>query len=154
MNDALENYFVHIQNNPSCNYISSQVALVNEKKEKISVFGKIFNWEKANRDIDSAQVGSFHKKELFTQVGLFSTEYKIVGDLEFYLRCKKHIEPAYFKIVTAKMENGGVSNQVYKALNEALLVKLRFKNRAAILCYYDFYSSLIKCYIKILFKKK
>ena len=154
LNDALSNYYTQIQKNSACNYISSQVELVNSKKEKIAVFGNVFNWEQANINLDLAQVGSFHKRELFTVVGLFSTKYKIVGDLEFYLRCEKNIKPAYFKLVTAKMENGGVSNQVYKALKEALLVKLQFKNRAKILCYYDFYSSLLKCYIKILIKKK
>lgn len=154
LNDALTNYYVQIKNFTDCNYISSQVELVNQKKEKIAVIGKKYNWERANRDIDVAQVGSFHKKELLDAVGLFSTKYKIVGDLDFYLRCKNHIKPAYFKTITAKMENGGVSNQIYKALKEALLVKLHFNYRPKLLCYYDFYSSLLKCYIKIVIKKK
>ena len=154
LNDALTNYYSQIEKFSDCNYISSQVELVNQKKEKIAIIGKKYNWERANRDIDVAQVGSFHKKELLDAVGLFSTKYKIVGDLDFYLRCKNYIRPAYFKIITAKMQNGGVSNQIYNALKEALLVKLHFNNRSKMLCYYDFYSSLLKCYIKILIKKK
>jgi glycosyltransferase involved in cell wall biosynthesis len=154
LNDALTNYYAQIKNLTDCNYISSQVEIVNQKKEKIAVIGKKYNWERANRDIDVAQVGSFHKKELLDAVGLFSTKYKIVGDLDFYLRCKNHIKPAYFKTITAKMENGGVSNQIYKALKEALLVKLHFNFRPKLLCYYDFYSSLLKCYIKIVIKTK
>ena len=106
------------------------------------------------RDIDTAQVGSFHKRELFDKVGLFSTEYKIVGDLDFYIRCKDFIRPDYFKNITANMQNGGVSNQVYIALKEALSVKLKYGYTPVYLTYYKFYSSLIKCYIKIVLNKK
>jgi methionine synthase I (cobalamin-dependent) len=32
----------------------------------------------------------------------------------------------FFNQTTAKMQNGGVSNQIYKALKEALVVKLKY----------------------------
>ena len=152
--DALGNYYSEIVQNPLTNYISSRVELINDKKEVLTVFGDPFVWKKVVRNMKIAQVGSFHKKELFEKVGNFNDAYKIVGDLEFYIRCKKVIRPIYFKTVTARMQNNGVSNQIYKALKEALTAKLKLQKTPAYLFYYDFFSSLAKSYIKILIKKK
>lgn len=152
---ALKQYFDHIAKaGTDCNYISSKVVLVNDKDEALQVVGKPFVWKNLVRNMDIAQVGSFHHKTLFEKVGLFNDAYKIVGDLEFYIRCKDHIRPAYFDAVTAKMRNGGVSNQIYKALHEALRVKLAMKSTPKLVSYYDFYLSLLKSYIKVLIKKK
>mgnify|MGYP006203988287 FL=1 len=152
--NALQLYFIEIEKNKTINYISSQVNLTNEKGKVLSVFGKKYDWKNVIRDINIAQVGSFHKKELFKNVGLFSTEYKIVGDLDFYIRCKDTIQPGYFKKITANMQNGGVSNNVYVALKEALEVKLKYGYTPKWFTYYKFYSSLIKCYIKMILNKK
>jgi glycosyltransferase involved in cell wall biosynthesis len=152
--DALTHYFSEIEKNPKANYISSKVELIDSNKNKIRVFGKPFNWKQITRNMDIAQVGSFHKRELFEKVGKFNDSYKIVGDLEFYLRGENVIMPAYFDTVTAKMQNNGVSNQIYKALKEALTAKLKLQKTPSYLSYYDFYSSLAKCYIKILIQKK
>ncbi|HEX8269275.1 MAG TPA: glycosyltransferase family 2 protein [Flavobacterium sp.] len=136
------------------NYISSQVELVNRHKKRLSVFGKPFVWEKLIHGMDTAQVGSLHKRELFDQVGNFDVQYRIVGDLDFYFRCKDVIRPEYIAAITAKMQNEGVSNQIYKALREALQVKLHYRYAPAAVSYFEFYRSLLKCYIKIAFKKK
>lgn len=152
---ALKLYDQEINKNAkSINYISSKIELIEEKGTVLQVIGKPFVWKKIVRNMDIAQVGSFHKRELFKSVGKFSTEYKIVGDLDFYIRCRNHIQPAYFNQVTAKMQNGGVSNHIYTALKEALAVKQHHKQLPSYVNYYDFYLSLAKCYIKILIKKK
>lgn len=154
LRNALQLYFDEINKNKAINYISSQVNLTNEKGEVLSVFGKKYEWKNVITDINIAQVGSFHKRELFEKVGVFSTQYKIVGDLDFYIRCKEEIRPEYFKTITANMQNGGVSNQIYTALKEALKVKLKYGYTSKWFSYYKFYSSLIKCYIKIVLNKK
>jgi len=154
LSNALQLYFTEIKKNKTINYISSQVNLTNEKGKVLSVFGKKYDWKNVITDINIAQVGSFHKRELFDKVGLFSAEYKIVGDLDFYIRCRDSINPEYFKSITANMQNGGVSNNVYVALKEALEVKLKYGYTPKWFTYYKFYSSLIKCYIKIVLNKK
>ncbi|MQP24996.1 glycosyltransferase [Flavobacterium sp. LMO8] len=152
--DALINYSNEINKSGSkTNYISSQVEIIDEKHQFIRVIGKPFKWVNVVRNMNIAQVGSFHKKELFEKVGNFSTAYKIVGDLDFYIRCKETIEPAFFNEITAKMQNGGVSNQIYKALKEALVVKLKYGYNSRFISYFDFYFSLLKCYIKLILKK-
>ncbi len=152
--NALSIYHSEIKNLPEINYISSQLNLTNAKNEVIAVFGKKYVWDNVIRDISVAQVGSFHKRELFNKVGFFSTEYKIVGDLDFYIRCKDVIVPGYIEKITGNMQNGGVSNQVYVALKEALTVKIHYGYLPKYINYYKFYSSLIKCYIKIAINKK
>lgn len=152
--NALSLYHSEIIKQPQINYISSQLNLTNAKNEVITVFGKKYIWDNVIRDINIAQVGSFHKRELFEKVGMFSTKYKIVGDLDFYIRCKDFIVPGYFEKVTGNMQNGGVSNQVYTALKEALDVKTLYGYLPKYKNYYQFYSSLIKCYIKIALNKK
>lgn len=152
--DALSLYHSEIQKQPEINYISSQINLTNAKNEVIAIFGKKYNWDNVIRDINIAQVGSFHKRELFDKVGLYSLAYKIVGDLDFYIRCKDVIRPAYFTKVTANMENGGVSNQVFLALQEAFQVKQKHGYKSKLFNYYKFYTSLLKCYIKMALNKK
>lgn len=146
--DALQNYFDEIQKSPSINYISSNVEIVNSERKKIGIFGKPFKWDKIIRNMTFAQVGSFHKKDLLQDVGPFSLQYSIVGDLDFYLRSKGKINAAYLNAVTAKMMNNGVSNSIYPALKQALIVKLKHRHTSKISSYYDFYLSLAKCYIK------
>lgn len=152
--NALSIYYSEIKNQPKINYISSQLNLTNTKNEVIAVFGKKYIWDNVIRDINIAQVGSFHKKELFDKIGLFSTKYKIVGDLDFYIRCKDVIVPGYIEKITGNMQNDGVSNQVYVALKEALIVKTHYGYLPKHTNYFQFYSSLIKCYIKMALNKK
>lgn len=152
--DALALYFKHLQANLEANYISSEVELINNSKEVLNIIGKAFVWEEVVRDMKIAQVGSFHHKSLFEKVGLYNDDYKIVGDLEFFIRCKDFIKPAYFKEITAKMLNEGVSNQIYKALKEALDVKLKYKSSPTFIAYFDFTIILLKCHYNKLTKKK
>ncbi|WP_320816022.1 glycosyltransferase family 2 protein [Flavobacterium sp.] len=151
---ALTKYYNSILNCPvNVNYISSKVEIIDSNYNPIRVIGSLYVWGEMIRGMNIAQVGSFHKDELFEKNGFFSTEYKIVGDLDFYIRSKSIIIPEFFESITAKMQNGGVSNQIFKALKEAMVVKLKYKYTAKALIYYDFLMSLTKCYIKIIIKK-
>lgn len=150
-NDALNVYFEGIKKAPEdCNYISSKVLVVDEEKQPLRVMGKAFNWNVILRNMNIAQVGSFHRKELLDVVGPFSLQYKIVGDLDFYIRSKEVIKPQFIDKITAKMTNAGVSNQIYPALKEALQVRLKYGYLSKFQNYFDFYFSLLKCYIKLI----
>jgi glycosyltransferase involved in cell wall biosynthesis len=154
LKEALKKYDGWITQSPDCNYISSKVALIDDKKCVLGVFGKPFIFRNIVKDMDIAQVGSFHKKELFGKIGKFDLQYRIVGDLDFYMRGKDIIKPAFFDEVTAQMGNGGVSNQIYTALRERLKVKLKYNYNTPIVTYFDFYWSLVKSYIKVFLKRK
>lgn len=152
--NALERYSFHLKTGNDYNYISSKVELINNNKEILTILGESFVWHKVTRNMKIAQVGSFHHKQLFKQIGLFNTSYKIVGDLEFYIRCKNYIKPFFFNEITAQMLNEGASNQIYKALKEALDVKLKYKISSPLILYFDFIIILIKCYINKITKNK
>lgn len=152
--NSLNLYYEEINKNETINFISSQVNVTNNVGKILSIYGEKYDWNNVISDIKIAQVGSFHHQSLFQQVGLFSTDYKIVGDLDFYIRCKNHINPYYFRKVTANMLNTGVSNNIYKSLKEALHVKQKYGYKSTFYNYYKFYTSLFKCYIKIVLNKK
>lgn len=152
--NALERYYFHLQKHKDCNYISSRIELINRNKKVLTVFGEAFIWQKVVRNMKIAQVGSFHNKQLFNQIGLFNTTYRIVGDLEFYIRCKKSIKPFFFNEVTAQMLNEGASNQIYKSLKEALQARIKHKISSIPILYIDFLLILVKCYINKLINKK
>ncbi len=145
---ALDRYSTAIQQHPDANYISSKVELIDSDGHRLRVFGNAFTHYHLVRDMDTAQVGSFHKRDLLDQAGPFSLRYKIVGDLEFYIRASPLIRSAYIADITAKMRDGGVSNHIYPALREALQVKLDTQCLPSPLAYWHFYFSLTKCYIK------
>lgn len=128
------------------NYVSSQVHVVDENGTVMRTMGSAYKWENMLKNMDIAQVGSFHKKELLQEVGPFSLEYRIVSDLDFYIRAKDFIRPSYFKQVTATMENNGVSNQIIRALNEAKKVRLKYNYDSKFAVYFNHYLTLLKCY--------
>ena len=55
---------------------------------------------------------TFINKSLFDEFGLYSTEYKIVGDYDFFVRIffRREINWTYLNRVTVKMRAGGASN--------------------------------------------
>ncbi len=154
LENALSLYSNEInKSSKNTNYISSRVIIIDNKGNSIKTIGKMFNWANLIKNMDIAQVGSFHKKDLFEHIGNFSTDYKIVGDLDFYIRSKNIIIPAFFNEVTAKMENNGVSNQINKALSEALKVRLFYKYENKPKIYLNHFITFMKCYINLIVKK-
>jgi glycosyltransferase involved in cell wall biosynthesis len=54
--------------------------------------------------------GMFHRRQLFTELGGYNTEFKIAGDHELLLRSLKHTNPKFLSGVTvAKMSCGGIT---------------------------------------------
>jgi glycosyltransferase involved in cell wall biosynthesis len=55
---------------------------------------------------------TFINKSLFDEFGLYSTEYKIVGDYDFFVRIffGREINWTYLNLITVKMSSGGASN--------------------------------------------
>lgn len=145
--DALLNYSSFISENPEYNYVCSRVNLIDQNKKILRVLGKPFDNKAILRNMAIAHVGSFHHKSLFENF-LFSLDYKIVSDYDFFIKKSNVIRSGFFNTVTANMRDGGVSNNVYKALKEAMQVKLANKKSGAFLPYYDFALSYLKCTIK------
>lgn len=151
--NALELYYKNIEINQNINFISSKINIINSENIIVRTVGEKFNYEEIIRNMNIAQVGAFHKRELFDKIGDFSLEYKIAGDLEFYTRTKDVFLPGYFETITAHMLNEGVSNLIYDAQNEARKLKLKKHLLPTHLVYFTFYKSLLISYIKKILNK-
>lgn len=153
LEDALSSYNKAINSNDGINFICSKIEIVDKNWNKLKTYGEPFSKEKLRRKMSFAQVGAFHKKDLFSLIGDFDTNYKIVGDFDFYLRAKEIIKPCYVPICNAKMMNTGISNQAYIALKEAYELKNKYKLNNKYINLFDFYFTLSKCELKNKIKK-
>ena len=143
--NALELYNIEITKNHSINYISSQVEYVDSNDKVLKVLGNQYNYNQMIRYMDIAHVGSFHKKELFEKYGDFSTDYKIVSDYDFFMKCGKNIQAGYFKSITAKMLNSGISNNNTKIVyKEILKIQLNHQKIAKLQAYLEYYFAFVR----------
>lgn len=143
--NALEIYNEEINNHPNINYISSKVELIDSNNKVLKVIGKPYDNKQMNRYMNIAHVGSFHHKELFQKHGNFNTDYKIVADYDFFLKCEKTIQSAYIDSITTRMLNTGISNQnVTTVFKEVLKVQLTQKKISKAQAYFEYYYNHIR----------
>ena len=144
--EALQIYHKYIINNPTKNYISSKVTLIDETGKEKKTLGSEWNTQTFLRYMNIAHVGSFHHRSLFKGQS-FNLSYKSSSDYDFFLRNLKALNPYFINVVTAKMQDGGISNNVNKALKETLKVKIANKLRNKYLCYFDYYFAHFKHFV-------
>jgi glycosyltransferase involved in cell wall biosynthesis len=143
--NAIEIYNEEINKHPNINYISSKVELIDNNNKVLKVIGKPYYNKQMNRYMDIAHVGSFHHKELFQKHGNFNTDYKIVADYDFFLKCDKAIQSAYIDRITTRMLNTGISNQnVTKVFMEVLKVQLTHKKISSAQAYFEYFYNHIR----------
>jgi len=149
LNNALELYYTQIIDlDDDINFISSKVELIDSNFKKIREIGKKYSSKTIINKMSIAQIGSFHKRILFEEIGLFNINYTIAGDFDFYIRGRNIIKPVFLNIITAKMMDGGVSNNSFKALKEGAEIKINLNVSSVFSVKKEFYLSYIKCQIK------
>lgn len=145
--NALEIYDEEINKNQNINFISSKVEYVDANYKVLKVIGKPYEYNQMNRYMNIAHVGSFHHKELFDKHGVFNTNYKIVADYDFFLKCGLDIKPAYIDTITAKMLNTGISNNnAKKVFKETLSIQLNHHRNSKLQCYFEYYFSFVRIF--------
>jgi glycosyltransferase involved in cell wall biosynthesis len=73
--------------------------------------------------------GCFHHKSLFTEVGKFDSNFKIIGDYQFILRAAKSSNFLFYPFVGVIHTNGGIStnpNYVLNIINENIKMRRQF----------------------------
>ena len=149
--NALEVYNQEINKHSNINYISSRVKLIDKNNKTVKIIGEPYNYKQMKRYMDIAHVGSFHHIDLFQKCGNFNTQYKIVADYDFFLRCDKEIKSAYINSVTTKMLNSGVSNQnVTVVFKEVLKVQLAQNKISKLQAYFEYYYNHIRIFKSII----
>jgi glycosyltransferase involved in cell wall biosynthesis len=152
--DALQNYVGYIinLNEPSLEYVSSIVKIVNKDGKWLYNIGSTWEWPKYLSYMTIAHVGSLQSKKLFSKYGQYDTNYKLVGDYELLLRAGPNLKAGYMPQTTAKMLFGGMS--ISKAsLKEAFIVKLKSGYLSPQKVYFRYYFSLLKASIRFFLYK-
>jgi glycosyltransferase involved in cell wall biosynthesis len=145
--NALEIYNEEISKHSNINYISSQVEYIDTNHKVLKIIGKPYNYNQMNRYMNVAHVGSFHHKDLFIKHGNFNTDYKIVSDYDFFMKCGRDIQSGYLEAITAKMLNSGISNQnVATVFKEVLEIQLKHKKTSKLQSYFEYYYSYLRIY--------
>ena len=145
--NALEIYNGEIKKYPNINYISSQVEYIDSNQKVLKIIGRPYNYDQMNRYMNVAHVGSFHHKDLFVKHGNFNTDYRIVADYDFFMKCGRDIKSAYIETITAKMLNSGISNNnVATVFKEVLQIQLRHKKTSKLQSYFEYYYSYLRIY--------
>lgn len=145
--NALELYDSEINRHPAINYICSQVEYVDSNGKVLKILGNPYNYNQMIRYMNIAHVGSFHHRDLFEKHGNYNTEYKIVSDYDFFMKCGRDIKAAYFEFITARMLNSGISNNnVAIVFNEVLKIQLKHKKISKLQSYFEYYYSFLRIY--------
>lgn len=111
--NALNTYLKLIHSRRDINeydYICAHNEYVDKQGHLLKILGENAQWYKMKKMMCAAHVASLHnKKNLFEQVGLYNTDYKICGDYELLLRKGSCLHSIFMPERIAKMEAGGIS---------------------------------------------
>lgn len=109
-----------LKRSPSLNLVYGKINVINEKGEKIRVFGRAFNIKSFKREMTIPHQAAFHNRKIFDEVGLYDLSYKFCMDYELLLRLK-NTDFKFVNLIIANMLAGGVSQEspkeVYKEFN-------------------------------------
>ncbi|OAD46832.1 glycosyltransferase family 2 protein [Polaribacter atrinae] len=148
--DALEAYLkVILAANDNVDLVYSNVDVIDNEENIINKINGSWSWSKFKRYMNIAHVGAFHNKNYFSKYGFFNESYRIAGDYEMLLRAKDNLKSIKIEKVTAKMADGGVSNNhISLAFKETFKAKNKTAGIGVILCFLDYNIALFKYYFK------
>lgn len=112
------------ERNPEINYISALCTVVNKNLQPIRDIGKEWSGRAMRRFMNVAHVGSFHKRDLFFNHGVFNTRYKRVADYEFLLRVSPFVKAGFLNQSIGQVRLGGASDSI-SAIYEAREAKIK-----------------------------
>ena len=126
MEDALSTYEKFLQgSNGNIEYVSANV-LLKDASGCARVIGKPFIWHKFKHFMKTAHVASIHSRSLFEKHGLFSLDYSICADYDFFLRVGPELKASYLDHSVAVMNSGGISQSSIKPMLQTRQIKKRY----------------------------
>lgn len=91
-----------------------------ESGKTLAIYGEQFSSDKMKKEIITSHPAVFAKKEVYEKVGLFSLEYKVCMDHDYFLRVTKLYDPYFIDEILTIMRWGGFSaKNIYRGHNEA-----------------------------------
>ena len=110
-------------------FMSSQVRLVSASG-RTRIIGGAWEWPQFQTFMNTAHVGSMHRRGLFERYGIYDASYRMVGDYELLLRAGASLRAGFLNRVTAEMHAGGVTDS-FASLREAERAKVSSGGRPA-----------------------
>jgi glycosyltransferase involved in cell wall biosynthesis len=93
-------------------------------------------------------IGALHHRRLFKKYGLFNATYKIAGDYEFLLRCRKGLNVEFIQQPIVEIEPDGISTYDVRVLLETAKAKINNTDRSITIILDETIIAIIKFYIK------
>lgn len=116
--------------------VTSSGQFLNSATGKSLNFGSAWNYERLGRHMVVCHPGMLHRRSLFQTYGLFDTQYRIAGDLDFLLRLPRDIKAKHVDTTTVVVEAAGVSRRnVFERLREQREVLARCKRYGPLRAY-------------------
>lgn len=106
-------------------YISARVRLRFSSGHSCLV-GRPWRWLEFRHFMKTAHVGSLHSRSLFDRYGLFSLNYSVCSDYEFFMRIGSALKSAYINEPLAVMSAGGVSQSSLRPLFQTREIKRQY----------------------------
>lgn len=147
---ALSAYQKVIVPSSDINFVSSKVTLIKGTR-KIRTVGRAYNENQMLKYMCVAHVGAMHKKNMLLDGALFSLEYKIVSDYEFFLRNSSAVRAKFLDEITVLMDVDGVSSKNIQVFKEVFSLKKQYSNNGTFYLYFWYFYSIFKWKIKTIF---
>ena len=150
MEDALSTYEKFLQNSSSnIEYVSANV-LLKDASGCIRVIGKPFIWHKFKHFMKTAHVASIHSRSLFEKHGLFSLDYSICADYDFFLRVGPDLKASDLDHSVAVMTSGGISQSSIKPMLQTRQIRKKYAYLSVCKIEFEFlYSAIIWLFLQL-----
>lgn len=125
--------------------ITSCGLFVDSATGKSFSFGSAWNYRRIGRRTVVCHPGLLHRRSLFLTYGLFDTQYRIAGDLDFLLRLPRDIKTLHVNANSVIVEAAGISRRnVLERLREQREVLIRCERYGPIRAYLVWVDKLIR----------
>ena len=121
--NALSNYANFLSRHPGLDYVSAQVSLTSPSGD-VRVIGKPWRWDEFRHFMKTAHVASVHARHLFERYGLFSLDYSICADYDFFLRVGPALKAGFLAQNVACMAAGGISQSSMLPIYQSRRIKI------------------------------
>lgn len=140
--DALARIFAAVDDK-NYDLVTSSGQFLNSATGKSLNFGSAWNYRRLGRHMVVCHPGMLHRRSLFQTYGLFDTQYKIAGDLDFLLRLPRDIKTIHVDTTSVVVEAAGVSRRnVFERLREQREVLARCKRYGPLRAYLAWFDKL------------
>lgn len=141
---ALARIFAAI-GNQQYDLVTSSGLFLDSATGKSLTFGSAWDYRRIGRRTVVCHPGLLQRRSLFRDYGLFDTQYRIAGDLDFLLRLPRDLKTLHVDTTSVVVEAAGVSRRnVLERLREQREVLTRCKRYGPLLAYLTWIDKLLR----------